>query len=283
MSEDHLASVAKATCGVIMPISATASHDEAHWGRVQELLHRAIKSADLDPKNVWSGSAIDRITPRILSNLFQADIAIGDISDQNPNVMLELGMRLSSKKPTVVVAEKGSKVPFDIGDFEVIFYPRDLNILDMEVFFSELNNVLREKLSAFQRGHYRPFLSELPGEVVDPKPREISFERYVEGRFDELFSRLEQGGPSLRRAVPEKRIDPSQRGLVGVKVEFDGNSVDGETIAELIKKKTMYQSIMVEKNSLVVPFGAGIVEPPVEQIREALKSTPEITKVDLLK
>lgn len=135
---------AKLDCGVIMPISATTGFDAAYWSDVQFLHHRAIRQAGLDPKNVWTGSSVDRITPRILGNLFEVPIALCDITDLNANVMLELGMRLTSKKPTVVVSIEGAKRPFDINDFEIVSYPKDLNIIGMERYFEAINVTLKD-------------------------------------------------------------------------------------------------------------------------------------------
>jgi hypothetical protein len=181
------------TCGIIMPISATSTHEAHHWGRVQQLLHRGVEQAGLEPKNVWAGSSIDRITPRILGNLFGFPIALCDISDLNPNVMLELGMRLTSKKPTVVVAEKGSTIPFDIRDFEAIFYPSDLNILDMEVFFEELSFQLQSKLAAYENGTYDAFLKDIgPIDVLEPESKAVPFQQLVESRLDTIMSRIDQ-------------------------------------------------------------------------------------------
>src|SRR4051794_3026748 len=89
-------------CGVIMPISATANLSEQHWQNLQTLLHRAIAAAGFSPRNVWESTSTDRISERIIGNIFQVPIAVADISDLNPNVMLELGLRLASKKPTIV-------------------------------------------------------------------------------------------------------------------------------------------------------------------------------------
>lgn len=131
-------------CGVVMPISATSNHVETHWKDVLKLLHRAISNAGFEPVNVWESSSNDRISERIVGNLFNLPLVVVDISDLNPNVMFELGLRLSSKKPTIVVCNSGGEIPFDIRDFEALFYPTDLNIIQIEEFFSKLEKSIKE-------------------------------------------------------------------------------------------------------------------------------------------
>jgi tetratricopeptide (TPR) repeat protein len=55
--------------------------------------------------------------------LFEADIVLADLTFGNPNVYYELGIRQAlSKKGTILVACKGSKLPFDVRNQYVINY-----------------------------------------------------------------------------------------------------------------------------------------------------------------
>ena len=55
--------------------------------------------------------------------LFEADIVLADLTFGNPNVYYELGIRQAlSKKGTVLVACKGTKLPFDVRNQYVIPY-----------------------------------------------------------------------------------------------------------------------------------------------------------------
>lgn len=188
-------------CGLIMPISATDSHDEKHWASVQTLLHRGIKAAGMAPSNVWEG-VNDRISKRIVSNIFRQEIVVADISDLNPNVMLELGLRLASKKPTVVVFNKGGRIPFDITDVEALPYPADLNILEMEAFFEGFSTLLKSRLEAYRAGAYEPYLSDVVVEVLEPQTKEVSIGDLVLERIDELGKRLSRMERSASSRLP---------------------------------------------------------------------------------
>ena len=157
-------------CGLIMPISASANHSAEHWASVQSLLHRGIKKAGFTPANVWEG-VNDRISKRIVTNIFRDDIVVADISDLNPNVMLELGLRLASKKPTIIVFDNISRIPFDIADVEAIRYPSDLNIIDMEIFLDEFSEKISDRYESFEKGTYDPYLGDVVVDVIDPKKK----------------------------------------------------------------------------------------------------------------
>ncbi|WP_152542908.1 hypothetical protein [Sphingobium sp. Ant17] len=188
--ESDTTASANPICGVIMPISGTTNHSEAHWSDVQTLLHRAITNAGFQPLNVWENTSADRVSERIIANIFEQPLMVSDISDLNPNVMLELGLRLASKKPTIVIVNSGGVIPFDIRDFHAIIYPIDLNMLGMEEFFRKLSKVLKEKFTAYSTDDYQPFLGKVVVDVISPGHREVSFDVAIVDRLDDISSRL---------------------------------------------------------------------------------------------
>ncbi len=192
-SKEEVLSEVQPICGVVMPISKTSHHDAKHWSDILELTHRAIEKSGHEPKNVWVGTSSDRITARILSNLLSASVVVCDITDLNANVMVELGIRLSSRKPTVVIAEAGTAIPFDIKDFEAVLYPQHLRMPEMEAFLSELTSTIVEKAKAFADGRYEAFIADVADfEVLELNAREVPFENLVAGRLDLIMGRLER-------------------------------------------------------------------------------------------
>lgn len=114
-------------CGIAMPISGFDSYTSIHWNEVRSILERAISDAGLKPRPVWESADSDIIHSRIVRNLYNDDIIVCDASGLNPNVMFELGMRLTFKKPTVIVVDNETKLPFDTSSIEHIIYPLDLH------------------------------------------------------------------------------------------------------------------------------------------------------------
>src|SRR5262249_2447808 len=66
-----------------------------------------------------SGSIVRQLTKQIC----QADITITDITSANPNVLLELGIRLAvSASLNVLICHEGVKIPFNLTDHRCVTY-----------------------------------------------------------------------------------------------------------------------------------------------------------------
>ena len=52
----------------------------------------------------------------------QSDIVIAEITPANPRVFYELGYARALGKPTILLAQRGGKLPFDIASYRVVFY-----------------------------------------------------------------------------------------------------------------------------------------------------------------
>lgn len=52
----------------------------------------------------------------------QAEIVIAEITPENPNVFYELGYAHALGKPTILLAQRESELPFDIRSYRVVFY-----------------------------------------------------------------------------------------------------------------------------------------------------------------
>ncbi len=231
-------------CGLIMPISSTKNYDESHWRDVQKLLHRGISAAGFIPVNVWTNEATDRISERVVGNIFNKPIVVADISDLNPNVMFELGLRISSKKPTIIVCCTGSEIPFDIHDFNIIFYPNNLNILGMEKFFADLIVSLKNKIMAFEESTYVPFLSNVIVDVLSPTTRETTAEEIIIrslGSIEDRLSKIENPTPRVRfRTRPEPRF------LIELKVKnLTDDQVDDLELA-IDERPTLISNVLPE-------------------------------------
>jgi hypothetical protein len=125
-------------CGIVMPISAIDGLTASHWAEVLEIIKDAVGSIEvprLVANLVSDADEIGVIHRRIVQNIYSNDIVICDVSGKNPNVMLELGMRLAFDKPVVIVKDDKTEFIFDTGMIEHVGYQRDLrfsNIVDFK-------------------------------------------------------------------------------------------------------------------------------------------------------
>lgn len=54
--------------------------------------------------------------------IIDANVVVADITPNNANVFWEVGYAHAIRKPTVLLAERGTKLPFDVSPFRVLFY-----------------------------------------------------------------------------------------------------------------------------------------------------------------
>jgi hypothetical protein len=58
----------------------------------------------------------------IIEGLIESEIIVAEITPANPNVFYELGYAHALGKPTILLAERGRELPFDIRGYRCIFY-----------------------------------------------------------------------------------------------------------------------------------------------------------------
>jgi len=119
---------------VLMPFGSNneyqGGNDESDY-IYEEIIKPAVRLAvgdeSVEPRIIRE---VDRnragsITAGIVWDLLQSDVVIVDVTGRNPNVFLELGIRYALRnKITIVIAQEGTAIPFDIKGYRYIAYNR---------------------------------------------------------------------------------------------------------------------------------------------------------------
>jgi hypothetical protein len=119
------------TCFVIGPIGdAFAAHDsparetyEDSLRIMADVIEPACAKYGLKPVRADSLSRAGEITTQIFRRLRDDDVVIADLTDANPNVMYELGLRHTRDKLTIQIGEF-ARLPFDINTIRTIQFSR---------------------------------------------------------------------------------------------------------------------------------------------------------------
>ncbi len=122
--------------------------------RYRETFAPAIETAGAKPLRADEVLGTTPVISKIEAGLRGATVAFADVSEDNPNVFLELGYALSLNVPTVIVCDKAkrTKLPFDISHRPVLFYSTDAQS-DFEKISNDIADNIRVALSeAFSRG-----------------------------------------------------------------------------------------------------------------------------------
>lgn len=177
-------------CGIIMPIAAMNDYSEGHWHDVKSIIMEATQQVEgfIFKTEIVSNSdgEINIIHKNIISNIYNSHIVVCDISGRNPNVLFELGMRLTFDKPTIII--KGDDTPyiFDTSSIETLTYPRDLRFGSIVNFKKELAN--RIKLTyqkSIDDSSYSPFLGNF-GEYKVPALKQTAMTTVEQLLLDEM-------------------------------------------------------------------------------------------------
>lgn len=115
----------KKTCFVVTPIGDENTAIRRH---IDGIIDQAIIPAigdEFEIKVAHREYEIGSINDRVIQNVYDSDLVVANLTGLNPNVMFEIAIRYSFGKPAIVIAEKGTKLPFDIVDENTIFYIND--------------------------------------------------------------------------------------------------------------------------------------------------------------
>lgn len=110
-----------------MPIGSGDAYAE-YLNRYEQIIKPAVEGLKIDGEQAFRCTRADlnnttgSITQDVLSELYRADAVIADLTDLNPNVFYELGVRHALRSGTILMALKSTKPPFDVGDLRVIYY-----------------------------------------------------------------------------------------------------------------------------------------------------------------
>ncbi|MFZ0179670.1 MAG: helix-turn-helix domain-containing protein [Candidatus Dormiibacterota bacterium] len=161
-----------------------------------------------------------RITGQIMEAIRSANVIVADVTDNNPNVMFELGYADALGKPIVVLNQRLEEAPFDLRDWRQISYaPTELDNLVsvLGLFLREVLIKLRVTIEPTSRdvtpspeGRVRDEIHRLALGVYNTVPFTVG-EWAETGAFEETIFRacIERGG--MQFEYQPTLFDPSDQ------------------------------------------------------------------------
>lgn len=122
-----------------MPFSETKPpHTTEYWRRHYDSYLKPLIESVRGLEAFRSEPLRGNIASQIITDLISADVVVADLTDHNPNVLWELGVRQSYKHCTITIAEADTKIPFHFSLKAILFYNGDhLNNEDFEKQFKK--------------------------------------------------------------------------------------------------------------------------------------------------
>jgi hypothetical protein len=221
-------------CFFIAPIGAEGSETrERSDGVMEYIVGPAAQAVDLTTIRADKIAKPGQITRQVIEHVVGAKAAVVDLTGANPNVYYEMAVRHTAQVPTVLIAQNGEKLPFDISQMRTIFF--DHTSL---------------KSAAECRDQITQHLQEaLGGEVDSPIAASVSVQRLEQGSpQDRVLAQIIDGMDDLRKRIrminhPRREIHPRaladlDRGLEELLVYRDQRGPGDPELDEVVNTLT---------------------------------------------
>lgn len=111
--------------------------------QLRGIITRTLRESDIDVLEPLEQTS--SLSYAVTRGIESSDFVVADVSQQNPNVMYELGLAHGLKKPTILLVDRKSRtVPSDLAGSLFVVYDSD----DPE----SLQDTLRRRLRQFVQG-----------------------------------------------------------------------------------------------------------------------------------
>ena len=99
-----------------MPFSASDTCTKTQWDKIfQEVIKPAVEASGYDCRR--STATRGNLIKAIVQDLDASWVVLADLTDQNPNVFYELGVRHALKDRTILIAQNRDDIPFDLQSY----------------------------------------------------------------------------------------------------------------------------------------------------------------------
>ncbi|MDT0649416.1 hypothetical protein [Autumnicola edwardsiae] len=227
------------TCFIIMPISDNSSYAKGHFKRVYDyIIKPACISAGFKPLRADDVLNTNHIALDILKMIISSDMALCDLSNQNPNVLYELGIRQAFNKPVALIKDSKTNRVFDIQGFRDLEYDENLRIDNVKEIVENLAEIM--KITYTERNNQVNSLVKLlginPAELSDSTNISVETELILNqlGSIDRRLDFIENKNKHHQKYYYQKPL--KEETLFD---DIDENSFSDEkfTISEIAKLK----------------------------------------------
>ncbi len=179
----------KEKCFVIMPISDQGDYPKGHFTKVYEqIIKPAVEDAGYIPYRVDENKISDTIINKIFDAIQECPMAICDLSNRNPNVLYELGLRQAYDKPVVLIQDNKTESIFDVSGISTVYYQSDRlyeNVLDAR-------EKIKDAIISTKEGRINTLVRIVKASAPDLSGIDISPEDKLSAKLDLIYDELKK-------------------------------------------------------------------------------------------
>ena len=214
-------------CFIVTPIGSDASPTRrAADGLINAVMKPVLEKMGFETFVAHEIASPGSITRQVIEHIIYDDLVVANLSELNPNVMYELAVRHCVGLPIVVLAENGTRLPFDISDERTVFFQNDMyGAVDLG---PRLESAIEAALVVGEPDNpvYRVTQSRVLRESVEPDDAQAFLIRkldYIESFIGEI---------KLRGVIP---TPPSLPSLTEAQQDFLVSMPDSEVDSSLFR------------------------------------------------
>lgn len=202
---------------------------------VTELGYKTPQRSDKD-------QAESMIMTGIVKQMFEADLVIADLTNRNPNVFYELGIRNCAHKPVIHLIEDGQSPPFDLAGNKAIFVSRDHERV------IKAQAEIKERIEAIEKDpkqFYSNVQTYMQSKELDAlKTAGTTQDSVIAGALLHLRGIVESNSDMLERlcSATVGKLKPirklGDKELTNLRVQVAKIMKDEQTLAEILSKKS---------------------------------------------
>lgn len=255
-------------CFLISPIGAEGSEEREHADDVLDFIIKpAMEELGYEVYRSDHSHAVGKISDQMFNSILNDELCVALLTFQNPNVYYELAVAQSAARPVIILAQKGTNLPFDVKDMRVVYYDLKPRPLAEGVYKREVIEKVRY-LESEANHRVVPFAPEL-----SPLSSSKQFGSFVRA---EDFGSSDRWLDSLRETTSKFDLLGISLGrwtkMIGIKELFTSKAIAGCQIRILILSEDNHtlESLINEKDH------KGNIENTKQAIRETLQLVSSI-------
>lgn len=229
----------KEKCFIIMPISDQGDYPVGHFTKVYEqIIKPSVEDAGYEAYRVDENNICDAIINKIFSAIQECPMAICDLSNRNPNVLYELGLRQAYDKPVVLIQDDKTEKIFDISGISTVFY-KSTRIYEDVI---EARENIKKAILATREGKVNTLAKIVKVSAADFSQIEVSQDDKISVMLEGIYSEIRE----LKNKEEKERFYPvisEQR----KSIDSHGNWLTMSFIAENIDK---FQQLKMELSNI---------------------------------